>query len=153
MPKKDFYQVSLKVILKNNKDEILVLNADPKGSYAGYYDLPGGRIDDNEFTIPYAQIIQREILEELGNAKISVNPKPVAIGRHLIPAAMSAEKKDLHVFYVFFEANLISGDIKISDEHIGFRWINLDEQEPSKLFKSGTLEGINMYFNNKFINN
>ena len=40
---------------------------------------------------------------------------------------------------------LISGDIAISKEHEGFKWANLKETKPEKLFKSGILEGINMY--------
>ena len=47
---KDFYQISLKIILKNKKSEVLTLQAVPYGSYSCYYDLPGGRIDVNEFT-------------------------------------------------------------------------------------------------------
>lgn len=145
MSKRDFYQVSLKIILKNDKDEILVLNGHPRGSFAGFYDLPGGRIDEDEFTAPFVDIIQREAKEEIGDIKMTVNPKPVAIGRHLIPASMTSENKDLHVLYVFFEANLVNGEIIISDEHDGFEWIDIKKSKPAKIFKSGILEGINTY--------
>jgi len=153
MPKKDLYQVSLKVILKNDKDEVLILNGHPRGSFAGFYDLPGGRIHEDEFTISYAEIIQREIAEEIGDAKILLNPKPVAIGRHFTPASMTSEKKDARIFYVFFEAKLVGGEIKISKEHDGFKWVNLNEHEPEKLFKSGILEGIKMYLSENKLNN
>jgi 8-oxo-dGTP pyrophosphatase MutT (NUDIX family) len=145
MPKKDFYQVSLKVILKNNKNEILALNGHPRGSFAGFYDLPGGRINEDEFTTSFIDIIQREAKEEIGDIKMIINSKPVAIGRHLIPASMTSEKEDLHVLYVFFEATLIEGEIKISSEHDGFKWIDIKKSQPAKLFKSGILDGINMY--------
>ncbi|MFH1404963.1 MAG: NUDIX hydrolase [Patescibacteria group bacterium] len=145
MPKRDFYQVSLKIILKNDKGEILALNGHPRGSFAGFYDLPGGRIDEDEFITPFVDIIQREVKEEIGDIKMTVNPKPVAIGRHPIPASMTSENKDLHILYIFFEANLVKGEIKISNEHDGFKWINIKKSQPAKLFKSGILEGINMY--------
>lgn len=145
MANRDFYQISLKTILKNDKSEVLILNGHPRGSFAGYYDLPGGRIDVSEFTVPFADIIERELKEEVGDVTVTVHPKPVALGRHLIPASMTSEKSDLHVLYIFFEAKLMSGDIVISDEHDGFKWIDLKNSQPAKLFKSGILEGINMY--------
>jgi hypothetical protein len=58
---------------------------------------------------------------------------------------MTRENKDLHVLYVFFEANLVNGEIMISDEHDGFEWIDIKKSKPAKLFKSGILEGINTY--------
>lgn len=149
MPKRDFYQVSLKLILKNNEDEILILNGHSGGTFAGFFDLPGGRIDEEEFTVPVEKIIQREIAEEIGNIEVSVNPKPVAIGRHLIPASITREKKDVHIFYVFFEAKHVGGEIKISAEHEGSKWVDLNKDDPSKLFTSGILEGINIYLSKK----
>ena len=145
MPKRDSYQVSLKLILKNDNDEVLILKARPEGSLAGYYDLPGGRMDVEEFTTSFAQIIKREIAEEIGDVKISLCLKPVALGRHLIAANITSEKKDLHILYIFFEAKLLSGEVKISEEHTGFDWVDLNEHEPKKLFTSGILEGITMY--------
>jgi 8-oxo-dGTP pyrophosphatase MutT (NUDIX family) len=142
---KDFYQISLKVIIKNEKGEILLLNADPKGSFAGFYDFPGGRIDTDEFTTPFADIIQREMSEEIGNIKFVLNSKPVAVGRHLIPASMSKNGSDIHILYLFFEAKYISGDINISNEHTGFKWADFSKEDPAKLLKSGNLAGIEMY--------
>lgn len=145
---KDFYQISLKVIIKNTKGEILLLNADPNGSFAGFYDFPGGRIDTDEFTTPFFDIIKREIVEEVGNIKFVLSSKPVAIGRHLIPASMSKNGSDIHILYLFFVAEYLSGDINISNEHIGFKWADFSKEEPAKLLKSGNLEGIKMYLSN-----
>jgi len=143
----DFYMVSLKVILKNDQGEILCLKGVQNGSFAGYYDLPGGRIDVSEFETPYSVILNREIEEELGKIEYQLTAnKPVAIGRHLLPAKYTSSKeKDLHILYVFFEADYTGGDLKISDEHDGLKWINLSEIKLEEYFKSGILEGINMY--------
>ena len=146
MPKKkDYYQVSLKLILKNNQGEILGLKADSKGSMAGYYDLPGGRIDTDEFKKPLDQIIKREVAEETGNLEFELVPKPVAVGRHLIPAAMTSEKKDIHVCYIFYEAKYLNGNVKISCEHTGCTWLKLSTDHLDRLFTSGILEGMKMY--------
>ncbi len=142
---KDFYQISLKVIIKNHKGEILLLKADPKGSFAGFYDFPGGRIDTDEFITPFLDIIKREIIEEVGNINFVLGSKSVAVGRHLIPASMSKNGSDIHILYLFFEAKYVSGDITISNEHIGFKWADFSKEKPVKLLKSGNLEGIEMY--------
>lgn len=150
MANHDFYQISLKVILKNKNGEILLLKADPDGSYAGFYDLPGGRVDVDEFTAPFEKIIKREIKEEIGKIDYKLNPKPVAIGRYLIPAKFNRSRKDVHVLYIFFEAQYNNGAIKISDEHIDHLWLNLSNQKLKKLFKSGILEGIKMYLGDNY---
>ena len=51
--KRDWYQVSLKLILKNKKGEVLVLKTLETGNFAGYHDLPGGRIDTDEFVVSF----------------------------------------------------------------------------------------------------
>ena len=143
---RDFYQISLKLLLKNDKGEVLALKAVDAGSYAGFYDFPGGRIDTDEFEMPFSKIIKREAVEEIGDSVIfELKSKPVAIGRHFIPAKFNSTKEDLKVMYIFFEAEYKSGEIEISPEHVGYKWFNLEKEDPAKLFKSGILEAINMY--------
>lgn len=141
----DYYQLSLKVIIKNDKDEILALGCPPYGSFAGFYDFPGGRVDVDEFSTPLTDIIKREIKEEIGDIEYELNSTPVSVGRHLLEARFSGLSKDIHVLYLFFEATYISGDIRISHEHSGYQWFDIGKNEPAKLFKSGNLEGIKMY--------
>ena len=123
------------MLLKSNKD----------GSYAGFYDLPGGRIDADEFSISFEKIVKREVEEEIGSIDYKINPKPAAIGRYLLPAKFNRSGKDIHVLYIFFEAQYESGDIKISDEHEDHLWLNLSNQPLDKFFKSGILDEIKMY--------
>lgn len=142
---KDFYQISLKLLLKNGKGEMLVLKATDNGSYAGYYDLPGGRIDIDEFKKDFTEILAREVSEEIGDIKFKLQRKPVAISRHLIPASMTSAGKNINVLYLFFEALYLSGELKISNEHTGYNWLDLKKTEPTKYFTSGILGGIKMY--------
>ena len=144
---RDFYQVSLKLLLKNNEGDILALKGVDNGSFAGYYDLPGGRIDTDEFSTDFSEILKREVEEEIGNPDFKINPKPVAIGRHLIPGSLPMNKtgKDIHILNVFFEAEYFGSDIKISDEHADHKWLNLKEIDLEKYFTSGILAGIKMY--------
>lgn len=143
---KDFYQISLKGIIKNKNNEILYVKAVDTGTFAGYYDLPGGRIDTDEFKTPFEKILSREIIEEVGKIKFKIKNKPVAIGRHLIPKEFTAKKeKDIHVLYLFFEVLYLGGKISTSFEHTGFEWLKLSKDKLSKYFKSGILEGMRTY--------
>ncbi len=141
--------MSLKVIMKNKKGEILGLKAVDKGSMKGYYDLPGGRIDEDEFATPFEEIIKREIQEEIGSVKFSLNARPVAVGRHNISKEVTGYEKDIHVLYVFFEARYIDGEIILNHEHLGFLWIDISEIKLEGYFNSGILEGIKMYLAKK----
>jgi len=142
---KDFYQVSLKLFLKNNKGEILVLKAVEDSTFAGSYDLPGGRINTDEFKVDLNEILKREVEEEIGKVNFRINVMPMAVGRHLIPAARADSGKETHVLYLFFEAEFLDGDIAISNEHTDYKWLDLKGIDPKQYFKSGILEGVQMY--------
>jgi len=135
---KDNYQISLKVIMKNKKGEVLGVKPPPSSSLHGSYEFPGGRIDTNEFKNSFNKIVHRELSEELGKIKYKLYPKPVSLGRHLTP-------KGDRILYVFFKADYLSGKIKLSDEHKGYDWLDLKKIILNKAFKSGNLEGIKMY--------
>ncbi len=146
---KDLYQISLKLILKNDKDEILILNAIRGGTFEGFYDLPGGRIDVDEFRVDFEDILRREVKEELGAIEIDITSStPVSMGRHLIPANLSSIGIEVHVLYLFFEGQYLSGNIKISEEHLGYKWVNLNDIALEEYFNSGILEGVKKYVNN-----
>jgi len=145
----DFYQISLKVLLKNKENKVLTLKALDGGTYAGFHDFPGGRIDKDEFNTDLLDVLAREILEEVGDIKYKINKKPIAYGRHLIPAKFSEYNEKVPVLYLFFEAEYEDGDINISHEHNGFDWVDLNSIELNEYFKSGILEGIKMYVNQK----
>jgi len=151
---KDFYQISQKLILENSLGEILLLKAlERHGTYAGFYDFPGGRIHTDEFTVPLVKILEREVNEEIGQVRYKLNPRPVAISRHLIPAHISSLKRDVHVLYLMYEADYISGDIVISDEHAAYQWIDLTKADPAKYLKLGNLEGVLIYLNAMRVDN
>ncbi|MFZ2681554.1 MAG: NUDIX domain-containing protein [Patescibacteria group bacterium] len=143
---KDRYQVSLKALVTNEHGEVLALNARTDGSFAGYFDLPGGRIDVGEFSVPLLEILRREIQEELGDIQVEIKPAPVAVGRHMIGAESDiGDGAAIHVLYLFFEAKYLSGNIQTSAEHTGFRWLDLSKHRLPDLFKSALLEGVLMY--------
>ena len=144
---KDLYQVSLKILLKNDKGEILALKAVEGGSYSGFYELPGGRIDTDEFKVDFGNIISREVKEEIGEVKFNLKNKPIAVARHLVPANMTSNGEARRVLQLFFEAEYLGGEIEISNEHTGYKWLDLNKIKIEEFFTAGILEGIKMYMN------
>ena len=139
------FQVSLKLILKNRKGEILILKMPKDSSMAGYYDLPGGRINSEELKKPYDEIFRREVTEEIGESiKYRLSKRPVSISRH--PYFSHKLQKEMYIFFIFFEALYLTGKIKISNEHIGYKWLKLNKKDLSRYFTRGLYEGLNNYF-------
>ena len=88
------FQVSLKLILKNKKGEVLILKLPQNSSMTGYYDLPGGRINSEEIKISPDKIIKRESLEEIGKVKYALK-KPVSVGWHSYISSKSDKEKHI----------------------------------------------------------
>lgn len=141
-----WYQVSLKLLLKNEKGECLVLKCRDDGSMSDYHDLPGGRIAAVEKDLPLSEIIKREIAEELGTEfKYALkSTKPAAIGRHSYPSKRLEQVVNL--LLVLFEAEYIRGEIKISDEHQSYEWVKLTAKNLNRYFVRGPLELMQNYF-------
>lgn len=136
------YQVSLKVILRDAKGRVLGLNGKIGGLFEGYYDIPGGRIDESEFDLSFYEVLQREVREELGSeVEFAINPTPVALGRH-------TSREGYRVLYVFFEGKMKDAavDFTISAEHVGWAWLDLAAEPLDKLFTSGILEGMKQWY-------
>jgi len=144
----DWYNISLKVILKNQPGQVLILkNAEGTGE-AGWHDIPGGRINVDEFTTPYEELIDREIKEEIGeNVKYTISLDPVSFGRHWYDS--ERQKKLIKVFYIVFEGKYVSGDIVVSKEHLDFAWVNLEKLSLVKYFQKGMLEVMQRYLSLK----
>lgn len=112
------YHVGLKVLLRRG-DEVLYLNSHDEGEW----DFPGGRIDESEREIPLESVLAREVAEELGpDVKYRVNGLAFVTRRYIA-------HKDFHIFLVFYDADYLGGEIKISDEHTGYGWVRPESEE------------------------
>ena len=134
------FQASLKILLRDTRGRYLILKSQSTSRYFhGKYDLPGGRINKNEMRVDFHKLINREIKEELGGVKYKLRPDPVSLSKYRFP--WEAER-----LYILFEAGYISGRIKISDEHISFKWVKLNRQNITKLFHPALLQLLENYF-------
>jgi len=138
------YNISLKVFLKNDLWEVLILKTPNDSSYHWKYDFPGWRIDENEFKTPYLDILKREIIEEIWDIEVIIENNIVALSRHHAP---KEHKDDEYIFYNFWEWSILSKEIKISDEHTDIKWVKLEDIDLEKYFESWMLEAVKMYLN------
>lgn len=140
--------VSLKIILRNSDGSILLLKLPPTSAMAGYYDLPGGRIHKGEEKIPLSNTIARELKEEVGNIIFKLSETPVAVSRHFYISKKTGVEQNL--FWVFFEAQYIDGEIKVSEEHTKYKWVRITKNNIGKFFIKGALEGMRSYLYKEF---
>lgn len=127
----ELFMVSLKVLIKNRQGEFLLLESPDfiKRFGTAAYDLPGGRINDDEVEMDIHKLLKRELNEELGDkVKYKIKKSPVSL--------MKTRFKDGRcIMYILFEADYLSGKITISDEHIGFKWQKLTPANLKKYFR------------------
>ena len=105
------FHVGLKVLLKRGS-EVLLLRADNGG-----LDLPGGRIDNVEYAKALGKIIAREMREEIGPVKYQ-------LGQPLFHYRRYLKDRDVYVFCAVYEAEYLSGTIRLSSEHTSYAWID-----------------------------
>ena len=123
---------------------MLCLKAHSKGAMAGFYDLPGGRINKGEYHIAYQDIIARELTSEIGaGAKYEIYWRPVSFARHSYYS--KSRNIEVFTFWLCFEAKYLGGNVKISEEHEGYKWLDLREVKPKQYFTKGALEAIERY--------
>jgi 8-oxo-dGTP pyrophosphatase MutT (NUDIX family) len=120
--KQEIYHVSMKVLLRE-KDKVLFLYDSDENNL----DLPGGRIDDTEQDVPLSEIIKREVEEELG-AEIKYK-----LGNPAFQFRRYFKDDDLHIFITVYEAEFLSGEIKLSSEHGHYEWMDLKNLELEKI--------------------
>ncbi len=135
---KDTYFVAVKVFLEK-EGKLLIL----KDNF-GDWDLPGGRIKKDEFEKPLEEIIQRKMSEELGdNIKYSIG-KPLVFMRHE-RIEHTEESPNVRIFAIGYEGILKRGEIKTSERHQEFLWVDPKTFQPEEYFKGGWLKGVQEY--------
>ncbi len=135
---KDTYFVAVKVFLER-EGKLLIL----KDNF-GDWDLPGGRIKKDEFETPINQIIKRKMSEELGDDIQYTIGKPVVFMRHERQEAIPGNPI-VRIFAVGYSGTLNDGEIKTSERHPEFLWVDPKNFRPEDYFKGGWLKGVQEY--------
>lgn len=113
MVMKNFFVGVKAIIIQDGK--ILILK---DSSRPDFWDVPGGRIDDNE-TIEEA--LRRELREELPT---HANPRiGELINAYRVPGSI---KDDLGLVLLFYRVDVdFDGEITLSTEHESYEWVSI----------------------------
>ncbi len=133
--KHGLFQITQKVFIRNGN---LLLVMKDKKSAAG--DLPGGRMNEDEFFSDWMHSLKRELAEELGNDfHVKINPNPILVHKHLV------NDGNHPCIIIGYDGLYESGEISISDEHDFFEWVDVNTYKPEKLFSEYMLDALNAY--------
>jgi 8-oxo-dGTP pyrophosphatase MutT (NUDIX family) len=106
------FEVSLKAFILNaNGSALFVREAD-----TGFWELPGGRIDVGEEWCKHADVLAREIREELGHEI------EVAFGDAAITWTRRRPTDGVFTFIVGRQCRHVAGDPTLSSEHDELGW-------------------------------
>lgn len=114
--------ISIKAVVLNKEGKILILQR-PENDYSRPlgWDLIGGGLD--EFEDP-TNGVKREIKEETNLEVTDVQP---------ISTASFKEKDGCFSVMIGFKALAVNEDIKLSDEHVAFKWLTPEELLESEI--------------------
>ena len=111
--------VNRAMILDNNR--LLLLRRSPKDSHnAHLWEFPGGKVDVGEDIIPG---LGREVKEETGLI-IEQIQKLVYVDSEQILSGKYVRKLYVALFHA---TRVLSGEIKLSEEHVAHSWNTVDE--------------------------
>lgn len=118
------YGLTMRGIVKNDNDEILVLKRHPKSKTdPQMWELPGGKVEKGEHFI---DALVREIKEET-NLDVEVGDFCEAVQNDYM------HKRTVQMI-MYLE--IIEGDVKISEEHTEFMWTDLDKLKSLEISSS-----------------
>jgi|GEM_PF-3927319 len=91
------------------------------------FQLPGGKLDDLDLSPE--ECVKREVFEETGIKLQDLN----LLGVDLVFDSIK-QRKMLVVSYIFHISSVV--DVKLSNEHLSFEWMNVKTALDSKLLPS-----------------
>ena len=125
--KKD-YGLTMRGIIRNENNEILILKRHPKSrTDPNTWELPGGKVEAGEF---FDDALIREIKEET-NLDCEIGDLAIAIQHDY-----SFKRTVQMIMYL----ENVKGELKISKEHIDSRWTSVEDMNSLPL--SGCLEKV-----------
>ena len=124
-------KIVAKAVIIDEKDRVLFLKrSDYLKKFAGEWDLPGGHTKENE---SLNLGLEREVLEETG-LKIE-------------GATFFKQLENLNFFFVKYN----SESVKLSHEHVDYKFFDKQDLDPKEKFQRIALLGLEVY--NENLNN
>lgn len=138
MENKDTYFVAVKVFLLDSRGNFLITK-----DVFGDWDIPGGRLREQDFNVPLESIVERKIKEEIG---VGVKYKlggPVVFMRHERDEIISSEHREKRrIFAVGYTAEYEGGEIILGNNHKEYEWVSINNFKPETRFVGGWLQGV-----------
>ena len=111
---KRFYGPTVRGVIKNNNEEILIVKRHPKSKTdPEMWELPGGKVEDGEY---FTKALVREIKEEV-NLDCEVGD---------LCEAVQNDYSNKRTVQLYMHLDNVNGDVKISEEHTEFMWASID---------------------------
>ena len=123
----DTFHLGIKAIIKNEKNEILLLRINPKklivtDDWKGevYWDIPGGRIKKGDSV---DETLRKEVEEETGIQRIDkIIPFTIVLANIRIPVKNNQTVGLMLSSYLCTVKSI--KNIKLSDEHVEAKWFS-----------------------------
>lgn len=111
---KRFYGLTVRGVIKNNNEEILIVKRHPKSKTdPEMWELPGGKVEDGEY---FTKALVHEIKEEV-NLDCEVGD---------LCEAVQNDYSNKRTVQLYMHLDNVNGDVKISEEHTEFMWASID---------------------------
>ena len=120
-PSEDCFHIGVKGLLHNDEGKLLLLQLNPKKlkSKAVCWDIPGGRIQQNE---SQEEALRREVYEETGLQNLT---HLTHVSMVLSSLRLPMDGGDVGLVFSTFLCRLQgSCDISLSNDHIRFAWFD-----------------------------
>lgn len=138
---KDSYFVAVKVFLEDDKGNLFIFK-----DRFGDWDIPGGRLREDDFSVPLEEVAERKLREELGSEMRYELGEPAVFMRHERDEVLQAGKREKRrIFAVGYRAKYFGGGITLGNNHTESKWVPLATFRPEEYFTGGWLEGIREY--------
>jgi 8-oxo-dGTP pyrophosphatase MutT (NUDIX family) len=135
MSKHGRFQITQKLFLR--KGDLLLVLRDKK---SGFGDLPGGRMDEDEFFGDWLDSLRREMREEMGDSlHYEVNPEPILVHKHRVTDGNHP------CIIIGYSGKYLGGEIGLSEEHDFLDWVNIQDFQPESFFSDYMLEAVEKY--------
>lgn len=138
MENKDAYFVAVKMFLLDSEGNFLIIK-----DRFGDWDIPGGRLREQDFSVPLEAVAERKIKEELGEDVKYKLGGPALFMRHerdeILP---SGEREKRRIFAIGYTAQYEGGEIKLGKNHEKHEWVPVKTFKPEDHFTGGWLKGI-----------
>jgi 8-oxo-dGTP pyrophosphatase MutT (NUDIX family) len=120
---------------ENNKIYYLLLHYPGINRKGGHWEFAKGHIEEGE---NYEQTVKREVAEETGLKDIKIIPGFKKHIKYFFKETRKKTKTPSWIFKLvtFFIAEAKDKDVKLSPEHIGFEWLEINDAVKKTTFKN-----------------